>query len=131
MAADSYLIYGFGSAPLNFTPHDFKEIRFPGNLADCTKCHQNDSHTLPLAGGAPVLPTRQTDITGATPGTAVEVAAGAIPAITDACTSCHDSEAAFAHAETNTTSSGAEACGVCHGEGSVAAVSEVHAAHVE
>jgi OmcA/MtrC family decaheme c-type cytochrome len=129
MADDSYLIYGFGSAPLNFTPHDFKEIRFPGNLADCGKCHTGDSYTLPLPDG--VLPTRLTGITGATPGTAVEVAAGSVPAITDACTSCHDSAEAFAHAETNTTSSGAEACTVCHGEGSVAAVSEVHARHLE
>ena len=131
MADDRYLIYGFGSAPLNFTPHDFKEIRFPGNLADCTKCHSNDSYTLPIADGAPVLPTRRTSITGATPGTAVEVAAGALPPITDACISCHDDEAAVAHAETNVTSSGAEACGVCHGEGSIAAVSEVHAKHLE
>ena len=131
MADDHYLIYGFGSAPLNFTPHDFKEIRFPGNLADCTTCHTGDSYTLPIADGAPVLPTRRTIVTGATPGAAVEIAAGSAPPITDACTSCHDSEAALAHAETNITSSGAEACAVCHGEGSVAAVSEVHAAHVE
>jgi OmcA/MtrC family decaheme c-type cytochrome len=131
MAADSYVIYGFGSAPLNFTPHDFKEIRFPGNLADCGKCHTGDSYTLPLAEGAPVLPTRLTEISGATPGTAVEVAAGQIAPITDACTSCHDSDAAFAHAETNTASSGQEACEVCHGEDSFAAVSAVHAVHVE
>src|SRR5205085_1195448 len=34
---------------------------------------------------------------------------------------------ATAHAETNTTGSGAEACGVCHGEGAVEPVSVVHA----
>ena len=72
-----------------------------------------------------------TSITGMTPGTAVEVAAGSISPITDACTSCHDSAEARAHAETNTTSSGAEACVVCHGEDSIAPVSEVHARHVE
>jgi predicted CXXCH cytochrome family protein len=50
-----------------------------------------------------------------------------VPPIQDACLSCHDSEAAAAHAETNTTMSGAEACTVCHGEGSSKAVSAVHA----
>jgi hypothetical protein len=78
-----------------------------------------------------VLQTRLTEISGATPGTAVEVAVGEIAPITDACTSCHDSEASFAHAETNTTAAGTEACEVCHGEDGIAAVSKVHAAHVE
>jgi hypothetical protein len=39
---------------------------------------------------------------------------------------CHDSEAAGAHAELNTTASGVEACVVCHGPGSEADVSRVH-----
>jgi hypothetical protein len=57
----------------------------------------------------------------------VELATGAIPPVQDACLSCHDTGTASAHAETNTTASGAEACDVCHAEGSIAAVSEVHA----
>lgn len=150
MTDPSYVIYGFGSAPLNFTPHDFKEIRFPGNRADCQTCHvktcrggsnadavctQNNqcsgggtcmgTELLPLP--ADVLPTRSTEIVAG-----VETLAGAPGApISVACLSCHDGDEARAHAETNTTSSGAEACAVCHDEGSIAPVSEVHAAHVE
>jgi len=151
MAAESYVIYGFGSAPLNFTPHDFKEIRFPGNRADCQTCHvktcrggsnaqaecaQNSECTgggtcigtelLPLPPD--VLPTRLTQIVG---GVETVSPISSISPIAAACLGCHDSDAAQAHAETNTTSSGAEACAVCHGEGSIAAVSEVHAEHVE
>jgi predicted CXXCH cytochrome family protein len=69
-----------------------------------------------------VLPTVQTQVSSG-----LEVVVGHIGPITDACTSCHDAADAAAHAETNTTASGAEACGVCHGEGAIAAVSEVHA----
>jgi hypothetical protein len=145
------LIYGFGSAPLNFSPNDFKEIRFPGNRADCQSCHVKTcrggskanaecsqssdcsgggscvgTELLPLPAG--VLPTRQTEIVGG-----VETVAAGSPTspITVACLACHDDDATAAHAATNTTSSGAEACEVCHAEGSIAAVSEVHAKHVE
>jgi predicted CXXCH cytochrome family protein len=58
---------------------------------------------------------------------AVETTIGSIPLIQDACLSCHDGGAAAAHAETNTTGTGAEACTVCHAEGAAFSVSEVHA----
>jgi hypothetical protein len=32
-----------------------------------------------------------------------------------ACSSCHDSSAAVAHMDVNTSPSGAESCAVCHG----------------
>jgi OmcA/MtrC family decaheme c-type cytochrome len=51
MAADSYLIYGFGSAPLNFAPHDFKEIGSQG-IGRLHECHTNSSHTLFAGAGA-------------------------------------------------------------------------------
>ena len=69
-----------------------------------------------------LLPTLETVVNGPN-----EDVVGSIPPVQNACLACHDSDAAAAHAETNTTGSGAEACAVCHGEGSVEAVSVVHA----
>ncbi len=115
-----YIVYGFGGAPKNYTAHDFGEVRFPGDLRDCETCHAPGTQFVPLPSG--VRPTLQTVVNGGT-----EQVVGDVPPVTSACTSCHDSDAAAAHAETNTTGSGAEACAVCHGEGSAEAVSEVHA----
>ena len=42
------------------------------------------------------------------------------------CTTCHDSEAALAHTELNTTAAGLEACAVCHGPDRDFAVEDVH-----
>jgi hypothetical protein len=75
---------------------------------------------LPLPSG--VRPTVHSVVSGG-----VETVVDHVPPIQDACLACHDGADVAAHAETNTTSSGAEACGVCHGEGAIAAVSTVHA----
>lgn len=115
-----YLVYGFGGAPKNYSAHVFSEVRFPGDLRDCEKCHAEGTQTLPLASG--LLPTVQSIVSAGT-----EQVTGETPPTRDVCTSCHDTEAAAAHAETNTTASGAEACAVCHGEGSAEAVTVVHA----
>jgi predicted CXXCH cytochrome family protein len=72
------------------------------------------------------LPTLRS-IVDASSGTAVEVPTGTIPVVQDACLACHDADDAVAHAETMTTASGAEACNVCHDEGSLVPVSEAHA----
>ncbi|MFN8544967.1 MAG: hypothetical protein U0807_12305 [Candidatus Binatia bacterium] len=126
-----YVIYGFGATPRGFTPNDFGDVRFPGNRANCESCHAAGTQLLPLPAG--VLPTR-TSVVALNPdaskwGTApfLDAPTGSIPPIQDACLSCHDSEAARAHATTNTTGDGAEACEVCHGEGSLLSVSSVHA----
>jgi OmcA/MtrC family decaheme c-type cytochrome len=118
-----YVVYGFGVAPANFTPHDFAEVLFPGDLRDCDTCHTGDSQLLPLPAG--LLPTRQS-IIDTSGGPAVETTVGSTPPIQDACLSCHDSDDASAHAETNTTANGAEACNVCHDEDSIVPVSEAH-----
>jgi hypothetical protein len=84
----------------------------------------NDSYELPLPAG--VLPTIQSVVD-----MGMELVTGSIPPIQDACLTCHGSTAAVAHAQSNTAPSGEEGCAVCHGEGRDAAVSVVHAAHVD
>jgi OmcA/MtrC family decaheme c-type cytochrome len=116
-----YIIYGFG---FPFTPHEFSEVRFPGNRADCATCHVNDSHLLPLDEG--LLPTLQTIVDAGT-----ELVVGSIPVIQDACLACHGSMEAQAHADTYTSELGEESCGNCHNEGAFKAVSEVHAHHLD
>ena len=120
----SYVVYGFGSAPANFTAHDFSEIRFPGDRRDCGTCHTGGSQLLPLPDG--LLPTLQS-IVDTSGGTAVELPVGHTPPIQDACLACHDADDAAAHAETMTTVAGAEACNVCHEEGALVSVSDAHA----
>ena len=41
-AGRPYIIYGFGG-----TPHDFGEVHFPGDAADCESCHTGDTYTAP------------------------------------------------------------------------------------
>jgi hypothetical protein len=93
-----YIIYGFG---FPFTPHEFSEVLFPGNRADCATCHVNDSHLLPLDEG--LLPTLQTIVDAGT-----ELVVGSIPVIQDACLACHGSMEAQAHADTYTSELGEE-----------------------
>jgi OmcA/MtrC family decaheme c-type cytochrome len=114
-----YIVYGFGPSA-----HDFGELRFPGNRADCEQCHAAETFLLPLPAG--VRPTRVSEITGG-----MDEEIGVIPPIQDACLSCHDDAGTAAHAATNTAPDGAEACVVCHGEGASVAVSTVHASAVD
>ncbi len=108
-----------------FTVHVYneEEVHYPGNLANCTSCHEGESFMLPLDSN--VLATTigtgadradPADDTVVTPAAAV-------------CASCHDGGEAAAHMVTAggasfaTTQaaidSGAvvETCNVCHGEG--------------
>jgi hypothetical protein len=50
-----------------------------------------------------------------------------VPVIQSVCVSCHDTDAAQAHAQLETGMGGQESCPVCHGEGRDFAVSKVHA----
>jgi OmcA/MtrC family decaheme c-type cytochrome len=105
-----FIVYGFRSSI-----HDFSELRFPGNLADCQTCHLPGSYDLPLPQG--VLPTIITQA-----GRLVS----SMPPIEAACTACHDSPAVYGHSELMTTSAGLETCEVCHGPGTDFDVEAVH-----
>ncbi len=101
---------------------NFQQVLSPVDVRSCTNCHGDSnaacSATAPCAFGQ-------------TCGSAGACTNNAYLAPTArACITCHDSAAAYAHAEVNTYSppdAGAvEACDVCHGSGAAFAVDVVH-----
>jgi OmcA/MtrC family decaheme c-type cytochrome len=125
LAQQPYLIYGFGPPPQNYSINDFGDVRYPGDLRICSTCHVNNSQLIPPYPST-ALPTLQTMLDPAT-GNPIPSNPPEIAPITAVCTSCHDDDAAIAHAETQTAPNGIEACPVCHEEGAAFAVSIVHA----
>jgi len=92
---------------------NYQEIRFPGDLRDCSTCHINNSYQVDNVGAVASV---------ASPG-------GFMPAtgpIAAACQGCHDDKATASHALANTTSIG-ESCATCHGMSGQFAVDKVHA----
>ncbi len=118
-----YVVYGFGLPPTNFTRFDFSEVRYPGDRRNCQTCHLPGTFLIPPFPGQ----ARGAVLAHLDPATGNEVIDGREGPITSACTSCHDSAVAKAHAATQTTSAGHEACAVCHAEGRSFPVSGVHA----
>lgn len=114
---------------------------YPSPLQNCAKCHTATGWTLPVPVG--VLPSRSENRScGLLPdgGTGYPADGGAVclsgavavspvfqPPTSAACTSCHSSLSAQAHAALNTTSSGLEACAVCHQAGKSAGIDTAHA----
>jgi OmcA/MtrC family decaheme c-type cytochrome len=105
-----YIVYGFQGSV-----HDFTNLRFPGNLADCETCHVAGTYGLPLPGGVQSTIVTQAD----------EVVSTTLP-IRATCTACHDSTSVAGHAELQTTGSALETCEVCHGPGREFDVAAVH-----
>lgn len=104
-----YVIFGFRSSR-----HEFSEVRFPGDRANCETCHISGTQQLPLQEG--ILPTQTPrDLFNPTPPT------------TSACLSCHTSLSAAAHADLNISGRFGEACAVCHGSEADFSVDRVHA----
>jgi len=109
-----FTIYGFGG-----TANNFNEVRFPGDLRNCAKCHASNAYQLPLPTGIANVNTPRDYFASQGPATA-------------ACLGCHDNRDAAAHAYLNTTTFpgatiSAEACATCHGAGKDWAAEKVHA----
>jgi OmcA/MtrC family decaheme c-type cytochrome len=106
-----FIVYGF-----NHSLNNFSTVRFPGNLADCAKCHVNNSQQLPVPAGTPSVTDPRGFINPVGPATI-------------ACLACHNSQAAASHALLNggdNTRLG-EACVVCHGPDAQFSVDRMHA----
>jgi OmcA/MtrC family decaheme c-type cytochrome len=108
--------------------------QYPSPQANCSKCHVGTGGTLPIAPA--VLPSRDDTLScsmaPADGGTVCDAASvltnsSFTPPASTACLGCHGSLAAQAHAIINTTSTGAEACAVCHQAGRTAGLDLVHA----
>jgi len=105
-----FTIYGF-----NGSVNNFNGVRFPGDLRDCEKCH--------LAGTEEVL---EMPPAGLLPTTTARDWYTPQQHYAASCLGCHDTQAAAAHAYTNTAPFG-EACGACHAADDEFSVDKVHA----
>jgi OmcA/MtrC family decaheme c-type cytochrome len=104
----------------NNTVNNFSEVLFPQDIRNCTKCHGDTnaacSSSAPCGYG-------QTCAGSACVNTAWQATGSKV------CLACHDSGAAYAHAQLNTgTVSGTavETCEVCHGMTAEFSVAKVH-----
>jgi len=113
--AATYLVNGFGSTayPNNFTTHTFEHIHFPAmpsGTKACATCHGAESEAWKVP--------QRLDHPSA------QVAPGQPWSLV--CGACHDGAEAAAHIAANTAPSGAESCGICHGEGQEWSVEAMH-----
>ncbi len=106
-----YTIYGFGGSV-----NPFNDIRFPGDLRDCEKCHVNGSQQLPLPATNLAVQTPPPPQEWFTP----------MQTTAAACLGCHDTEEAAAHAYVMTAPFG-ESCAACHAPDDDFSVDKVHA----
>ncbi len=91
---------------------NYQEVKFPGDLRDCTTCHLAGTY-LPENIGAKSLVASPGGFTKTT------------PPISAACQGCHDDIATASHALANTTVLG-ESCAACHSAGEAFSVDRVH-----
>lgn len=99
--------------PYKLGSDTWDHVGYPGVRSNCNGCHINNSQQLPLRAGLRDIKEPAGPITDRKPET-------------NACTSCHASAAALAHAQVNTAAIG-ESCSVCHGPNSEFSVDRVHA----
>lgn len=105
VAPGKYSIIGFNNSVV-----DFSETLLPQDIRSCQTCHTDTANkcsaTSPCGYGQACVAGVCKNVAWEQPSTAV-------------CLSCHDSAAAFGHAQLNTWGTGSnavETCEVCHGE---------------
>lgn len=120
--SDMYVIYGYGGSV-----NDFKEVLFPGKLNQCTTCHLPGTYQLPVADGALAVSV----LTGSDKSSPYDDTN--ISPTGAACTGCHDSPSAKAHAMVDAfymspllRGTENDSCAVCHGPGEAYDVKNVH-----
>jgi len=133
-----FVVYGYGNSV-----HDFSDIHFPGDVADCETCHLPGTYTLPLSGSGRQGTTVSTGTTRVGGDFSDATAADDpsddlnITPIAAACSACHDNTDARNHMILNGAGFDAlqsdidlglypETCSVCHGTGRTADVEVVH-----
>jgi OmcA/MtrC family decaheme c-type cytochrome len=104
---------------------DFSEVRFPADRRACDTCHVSLSTAQDVEGMQSLYAVRTREVTLGTSNTINETFLQGATA--SACTGCHDSVGAIAHAEIMTTAMGVEACSTCHAAGNAYGVDTVHA----
>ncbi|MCE9594776.1 MAG: hypothetical protein K8S98_11345 [Planctomycetes bacterium] len=113
--ASTYDVVGFGSSayPNNYTAQSYGEVVFPalpGGVSNCTVCHgaSNTAWHEPSDRTHPsdqISPVRRWTVV---------------------CGACHDATDMQAHIDVQTSASGQESCGVCHGEDGEWSVERMH-----
>jgi len=91
---------------------NYQEVRFPGDLRNCTACHMTGTYMVENVGAKAMVAS-----TGAFLKSTAPIAA--------ACQGCHDDQATASHALANTTALG-ESCNACHAAGKEFSVDRVH-----
>lgn len=91
---------------------NYQEVRFPGDLRDCTSCHLPGTYLVENVGAKAMVAS-----TGGFTKTT--------PPISAACQGCHDDIATASHALANTTVLG-ESCAACHSASEQFSVDRVH-----
>jgi OmcA/MtrC family decaheme c-type cytochrome len=112
----SYTIVGFGGSH-----NEFNDVRYPAmgptgataDTAKCYMCHTNNSEAVFPIGKNPVADTQGL--------------LNPAPATTSACTACHFTRSALAHAVSQTDPKFGESCDVCHAAGAAFDVLQTHA----
>jgi OmcA/MtrC family decaheme c-type cytochrome len=98
--------------PYKLGTTNYQEVRFPGDLRNCSACHVNSTYLVENVGAKAAV---------ASPGGFMPTTAP----ISAACQGCHDDMASASHALANTTQIG-EACAACHSAGEQFSVDRVH-----
>ncbi len=99
--------------PYKLGSDTWAHVGYPGIRSNCNGCHINNSQQLPITAELRDIKEPAGPLTERKPET-------------NACTSCHASASAVAHAQSNTGAIG-ESCSVCHGPNSEFSVDRVHA----